>query len=318
MMKNTQEKLFTKPIHVLAFSLICTILWGSAFPCIKIGYKLFALEGNDISGKLVFAGIRFFAAGLITLAIYMIGSKKFVLPDRSNRKGIFLVSITQTVLEYLCFYIGMSNTTGVKGSVLSASSSFFVVILAHIFYKNDKISLRKLIGCMIGFCGIIAINLNGASSTDLSFHFLGDGMMILSALSFSVGSLIGKNVCQKSDPMMVTGYQLTLGGILLILIGFVTGGRLNHVTGSGILLLSYMALLSAIAFTIWTILSKYNKITKVAIYSFLTPVFGSLLSALFLGEKLFTLSNGVALVLVCVGIYTVNAVKKTNTEKVRN
>jgi drug/metabolite transporter (DMT)-like permease len=309
MKKSTQEKLFTKPLNVLLFSLICTMLWGSAFPCIKIGYKLFALDASDISGKLVFAGIRFLIAGLIILVVLMIQGRKIVCPDRTNIKGILLVSITQTVLEYIFFYISMSHTTGVKGSIINASSSFFVVVLAHLFYKNDKITLRKMIGCTVGFLGIIIINIGASKSIDFSFHFMGEGMMILSAFSFAVGSLIGKNVTQKADPRMVTGYQLAIGGATLLILGICTGGRLNSISLNGILLLIYMACLSAVAFTVWTILSKYNKMSKVAIYNFLTPVFGALLSALFLGEELFTISNILALTLVCGGIYIVNRVK---------
>ena len=313
MKKLNQEKIFTKPVNVLLLSVLCTILWGSAYPCIKIGYELFDLSTNDIPSKLVFAGIRFFAAGLITLAICTFQHKKFVLPDRTNIKGIVVIGLVQTFLEYLFFYISLSHTTGVKGSILNSSTSFFVVILAHIFYKNDKITPQKLVGCIVGFGGIIMININGISTQSLGFNFLGDGMMLLAALSFAFGSLLSKNLSQKSDPIMVTGYQLGIGGILLILVGLATGGTLTRVTLPGMLLLSYMSLLSAAAFSVWTILSKFNKISKIAVYNFLTPVFGALLSALFLGENLFTLNNMAALVLVCIGIYIVNIAKKANT-----
>jgi drug/metabolite transporter (DMT)-like permease len=313
MKKFSQEKIFTKPVNVLLLSVLCTILWGSAYPCIKIGYELFDLSTNDIPSKLVFAGIRFFAAGLITLAICTFQQKKFVLPDRTNIKGIVVIGLVQTFLEYLFFYISLSHTTGVKGSILNSSTSFFVVILAHIFYKNDKITPQKLVGCIVGFGGIIMININGISTQSLGFNFLGDGMMLLAALSFAFGSLLSKNISQKSNPIMVTGYQLGIGGILLILVGLATGGSLTRVTIPGMLLLSYMSLLSAAAFTVWTILSKFNKISKIAVYNFLTPVFGALLSALFLGENLFTLNNISALILVCIGIYIVNIAKKANT-----
>lgn len=310
MKKQQLENFFTKPLNVLLLSILCTVLWGSAYPSIKTGYQLFGLTTEDIPGKLVFAGIRFFVAGLITLAICMLQHKRFVYPERSALKGILMISLTQTVLEYVFFYISMSNITGVKGSILNSSSSFFVVLLAHFFYKNDKITIPKLLGCIIGFGGILMINLNGCNSFDFSFHFMGDGMMLLSGLAFAIGSLLSKNVSQKSDPMMVTGYQLGFGGLVLVLMGVVTGGSLKSVTLPGVLLLTYMALLSATAFTVWTVLSKYNKISKIAVYNFLTPVFGALLSGLFLGENLFTLKNVLALLLVSIGIFIVNVIKK--------
>ena len=304
------ETFFTRPSNVLLLSILCTLLWGSAFPSIKIGYQLFGLATDDIASKLLFAGIRFFAAGLITLTISRLQSGRVLYPKASNLKDILLVSLFLTVLEYVFFYISLSHITGVKGSIINASASFFVVILAHFFYKNDKFTISKITGCIIGFAGIVLINFNGMSTSDLSFNLLGDGFMIFSALSFAIGSLISKNVCQKADATMVTGYQLGIGGIILIFFGLINGGSLKSITLPGIFLLTYMAFLSAIAFTIWTILSKYNKIGKIAIYNFLTPVFGTLLSAIFLGDNLFNWYHLFALILVCVGIYIVNTVKK--------
>lgn len=315
MKKSSIETIFTHPIYVLLLSILCTLLWGSAYPCIKAGYELFALPAGDIPGKLVFAGIRFFAAGILTLLISLLQNKRLVIPDASTRHGILLVSLSQTVLQYIFFNISMSNTTGVKGSILNSSSSFFVVILAHLLYKNDKITLNKLAGCLVGFAGIIMINQQGLSSSDIHFNFMGDGMMLLAGLAFAAGSLLGKKVCQKADAMIVTGYQLGFGGIILMLLGGVTGGRLTRITPLGVLLLSYMAVLSALAFSIWTTLAKYNKISKIAVYNFLTPVFGALLSALFLGETLFTRNNLMALMLVSAGIGIVNFSRKPGSIK---
>lgn len=303
----TMQNTFTRPVNIILLSILCTILWGSAFPSIKIGYQLFALASDDIPGKLVFAGIRFFFAGVITLLISVIQNKKFPRLPASNIKGILLVSLFQTILEYLFFYISLSHITGVKGSILTASNSFFVVLLAHFIYKNDKLNKSKVLGCSIGFAGIVFINLNSLSSADLGFSLLGDGFMIISALCFAIGSLISKKICQTADATAVTGYQLGLGGFVLMLLGFLTGGKLSQITLPGMLLLVYLSLLSAIAFTIWTVLSKYNKISKIAVYNFLTPVFGALLSALFLGDLLFTWNNLLALILVCSGIYIVNS-----------
>lgn len=310
-MKNLHQKhLYTKPINVFLLSVLCTLLWGSAFPCIKLGYEFFNLSTNDIPSKLLFAGIRFFVAGLIVIFINTLQTKRLTRPNRSNIKGVLIVSIFQTILEYIFFYISMSHTSGVKGSIIDASGFFFVVILAHYFYKNDKLSFIKIVGCILGFLGIVLVNIKGLSASDFSFNLLGDGFMILAALFFAIGSLLSKNVCEKSDAAMVTGYQLGIGGFVLIIIGLVTGGSINRIILPGILLLIYMAFLSAIAFTIWTTLAKYNKISKIAVYNFLTPIFGALLSSLFLGDKLFTWNNLLALGLVCLGIYIINVVKK--------
>ena len=74
------------------------------------------------------------------------------------------------------------------------------------------------------------------------------------------------------------------------------------------LLLVYMGLISAVAYTVWGILLQHNPVSRVTIFNFMTPLFGVLLSAVFLGEwqQAFSPRTLIALVLVCLGIYVVN------------
>ena len=300
------SKFFKKPLNVFIFALICTVLWGSAYPCIKKGYEIFDIAGDDIPGKLLFAGIRFFFAGLITLAIFALMGNKLEKPDKKTALGIFYVGFIQTFVQYIFFYIGLANTTGVKSSILNSSVTFFSIILAHFFVAGDRINIKKALGCIVGFAGIIAINIKGFSPGDMSFSLLGDGAVLFAAFAFSLGALVAKIYSEKFSPVLITGYQLTLGGIILTSVGILTGGRLSFAGISGYILLAYMACLSAVAFTLWTILNKYNPMSRVAIYNFLTPVFGTVLSCIFLGENLWELQNLIALVLVCAGIMIVN------------
>ena len=89
------------------------------------------------------------------------------------------------------------------------------------------------------------------------------------------------------------------------------GGHITKVTPSGIGLLVYLALVSAVAYSLWGILLKYNPVSRVTVFGFMNPVFGVLLSALLLGEK--DQASGIlgllSLLLVSVGIYVVNSGK---------
>ena len=112
--------------------------------------------------------------------------------------------------------------------------------------------------------------------------------------------------------MIVTGYQLLIGGAILIILGLIGGGRLHFSSINATLLFLYLASLSSIAFSLWTTLFKYNPVGKISVFNFLTPIFGTILSAVILSEDVFKLKNLVALILVCLGIYIVN---KTNDAK---
>ena len=300
-----KKEFFTNKKIILIFALISCILWGSAYPAIKIGYDMFNIEGSNIPSKMVFAGYRFAFAGLMVLTLAIFLKKSIFKINRKQLLSLVLLGLTQTALQYTFFYIGLSYTTGVKGAILNGTGTFFSIIIAHFLYKNDKININKIIGCTIGFIGVILVNLTGNFLGD-GFNFKGDGLIILSTFISSAATIYGKTLSQKQDPFIITGYQLFIGGVVLTAFGFSFGGDLTGFNLASTSLLIYMGLLSAIAFSLWTLLLKYNKVGKIAVFNFLIPVFGSILSAIFLNENIFNSKTFIALILVCIGIFLVN------------
>ncbi|WP_238881512.1 DMT family transporter [Clostridium sp. YIM B02551] len=302
-MKNKRN--YTDWKFVGCVAAICCILWGSAYPGVKNGYILFNIATNDIASKYVFAGYRFTISGVILLIFSgMFGKKVFKL-SKEHIKGLIILSILQTMLQYIFFYVGVANTTGVKSAILNATGTFFSVILAHYIYKDDKLSKGKVIGCLVGFIGVMIVNFS-SNLIDFSFKFMGEGFIVISAFVSSVAAIYAKKLTKEMDVIIVTGYSLFIGGLMLILLGATFGGRVYHFTLPSSSLLLYLALLSSIAFSLWNLLLKYNKVGKVSIYNFLTPVFGALFSSIFLGENIFEVKNVIALFLVCLGIWSVN------------
>ena len=301
---STSSAMQRGPVIIL-LALFCTILWGTAYPAVKIGYELFAIDAADGFGKLLFAGLRFTLAGFMTLAVSIVLQKKLVVPEKQHWKGIALLGLVQTTCQYIFFYLGLANTSGVKGSILYALATFFVVIFAHLLFPDDRMTMQKIIGCCIGFAGVFLITFEGGGLGG-GFALTGEGFIMLSTLSSALGSIISRSVTQVQDPVVVTGYQLTGGGLVLILIGLCGHGTFGAVTAKGLLLLFYMAFLSAAAFTVWTMLLKHNPASRIAIYNFLIPIFGTTFSVMFLGESIFNLRSLAALALACAGIYIVN------------
>ncbi|MBV7274614.1 DMT family transporter [Clostridium sp. PL3] len=296
---------FTNKKIVIILASFCCILWGSAYPGVKSGYALFKINTDDLFSKLSFAGYRFIIAGLMVLAISMFFSKNIFSLSKKNIKQLVILGVTQTTLQYIFFYIGLSNTTGVKGSIMNSTTTFFSVIIAHFLYANDKITFKKALGCILGFVGVILVNFN-SNILDFSFKITGEGFIIIAALAFSASAIYGKKLSGHIDVMLTTGYQLLIGGIILLLLGIINKGYVTNFTVSSTLILLYLSLLSAIAFTIWTILLKYNKVGEISIFNFIIPVSGAILSSIFLGETILEWKNAVALILVCIGIYIVN------------
>lgn len=302
----TNKNIVTDKKFVALAAIVATLLWGSAYPAVKSGYVLFNIASADIQAKLVFAGYRFILAGIIVLFISKLMGRKIFGISKKNLMQLIILGITQTTLQYIFFYIGIGNTTGVKGSILNSTGTFFSVILAHIIYKDDKLNSRKIFGCILGFVGVIFVNF----STDLlhmSFKLEGEGFVTMAALVFAASAIYGKKICREMDAVLVTGYSLFIGGSILALMGLLQGGRITHFTVQSSSLLVYMGFLSAVAFSLWTLLLKYNKVGQVSVFNFLVPVFGAILSAIFLGEKFLEMKNIFALAFVCIGILIVNS-----------
>ena len=305
---------YTSRKNIVLLAALCCLLWGSAYPAIKVGYELFNIK--DLGSKLVFAGYRFTLAGIFILVFEGV-TKKTVFNFTKKQFGeITLLGMTQTALQYIFFYVGMSYTTGVRGSIINGTGTFVSIILAHFIYENDKLNFNKIVGCVVGFLGVIIVNLNGQSLGGTSFTFKGEGFIMLAAIIFAAAAIYGKKITQSQQPSIVTGFQLSIGGIALTVLGFVCGGSLTGFTIKSTALLIYMALLSSVAFVIWTELLKYNKVGIISVFNFLIPVFGTLLSALVLDENIFDIKILIALILVCYGIFLVYKVKKEKTEEI--
>lgn len=304
--KITNSKIFSNMIFVTVAALFCCALWGSATPFIKIGSALM-IPPKHVPSTMLFAGVRFTFAGIFTVLIYSIARRKFLYPKRENIGCVALVASVQTVLQYIFFYIGLAHTSGVKGTIISGSTAFFTIVISSLIFRQEKLTARKIIACIIGFSGIILINLNGL---ELKMNFLGDCFVLFAAISYAFSSSLMKIYSKKEDPVVISGYRFIMGGIFMILIGLAFGGTINITTIKSVGVMAYLSLLSAIAYSLWGILLKYNPVSRVSIFSFMTPVMGVILSLIMLLEKVSALNLIITIILVSTGIILLNYKKQ--------
>ena len=271
---------------------------------------MFNIPSGAVGSQFLFAGIRFTLAGILTILFGSILSKKILVPKKESLFSVFKLSMVQTVMQYVFFYIGLANTSGVKSSIINAANVFLSILFAVFIFKYEKMTVLKVLGCVVGFLGVVVINLaNGGF--DMSIKLSGEGAILLSAAAYALSAGMIKKYSKDENPVVLSGYQFFLGGIILVVVGIATGGKISGFTLASIALLIYMAMISAVAYTLWGILLKYNPVGKVAVFGFTNPIFGVILSAVFLGEKnqAFGVQGLVALVLVSVGIFMVNKSK---------
>ncbi len=304
--KNLIQDTLTNPIMIFLLALLCNMLWGSAFPAIKIGYQILAIPADSSSTQILFAGCRFTLAGLLTIILGSIGNRKMLIPGKASFKRIAMLSLFQTILQYICFYIGLAHTSGVKASILEGINVFIAIFIAAYLFKQEQITTRKLAGSLLGFLGIILINING-NNLEFSFHLNGELMIILATIAYGVSSSLIKVYGKSDNPIMLSGYQFFFGGLVMIILGIASGGHMDTLSFKGIGVLFYLALVSAVAYTLWALLLKYNTVSKITVFGFTNPIFGALLSALLLKEngQSFGIKEIIALALVCIGIIIV-------------
>ena len=303
-MKNQKVNTLNKTWVICILASICCLLWGSAFPCIKIGYKIFRISSDDSTTQILFAGLRFILAGIITIIFGSISNKKLLVPSKKSIPKIIILSIFQTILQYLFFYIGLAHTSGTKASVINSSGVFLCIFITGAVFRLEKIRINDIVGSLIGFSGVILINMNGLSS---DITLIGDGFIFLCSLSYAFSSVCMKKFSSEFNPVMMSGYQFLFGGIVMTAIGIITGGKIETVTSNGILMLVYLAFVSGTAYSLWAVLLKNNPVSKVAVFGFFNPVFGVILSAILLHEnEQFGIKGLISLVLVCIGIIIVN------------
>ena len=302
------EKTMQKPLVVVALAGLSNLLWSSAAPVIKIGYRLLQIRTDHIPSLILFAGTRFTLAGVLAVLLGSLLGGKLLLPKKSSLSKIGVLALLQTVIQYTFFYIGCAHASGIKVSIVAATNVFVGIIISSLLYRQEKLTGRKLIGCLIGFAGVVLVNLSSAGGLDFQMSIAGEGCILLSTVAYAFSYVTMKSYSKTEDPVMLSGYQFVLGGLIMILIGLVFGGRLGTVNLPGLLLLVYLALVSAVAYSVWSLLMKYNPVSRVSIFGFMNPVFGVLLSALLLGEsgQAFGAQGLIALALVCTGILTVN------------
>ncbi len=298
---------------------LATFLWGSAFPCVKTGYEWLGIANSDTGSQMFFAGIRFFVAGVLVLAV-----SKCVAWHRMRHgsaahsdvesaahgdvgkaasgawKLLLSLALTQTFLQYFFYYIGLAHVSGTKGSIMNSMGTLFTVVFGILYFKN-KPGMCKILGVAVGMAGVLTACFSGIGG---AVSLRGEGALLLSAAFIAVGNIINKKASEKLDPMLVTGCHLGIGGVLLLLVGIIMGGSIHISDWKTALLLAYMVFISAAGFGIWSYLLRHYPVEQVAVFMFLTPVFGTILSGIVLGDSL-GLPVLAALGMVCVGIVMV-------------
>lgn len=294
-------------------ALTAVLAWGFAFPLIKLGFAAFGIGTEDTWSKTLFAGVRFTIAGLVTLGIAAATHRPFRVSNKKDAGLMLALGLVNTALHYFCFYMGLSFSSGSRASMLNAMGTFLLVIMACVCFREEHMDRRKVLGCVLGFGGVLLLNVGG----DVGVSTVkGDVMIVCNAVCSACGGLLTRVVTRRVDALVATGVSLATGGAMLLVIGLLLGGALPVITMQGLLILLLLVMVSSVAFSLYNQLLSFHPVSEIGLYNALTPVFGAMLSCLLLGEA-FLPKYVLAGALIAAGVAIVNRAKGQTAKAAR-
>ena len=177
------------PTRLILGCLVCCALWGSAFPCIKIGYGLFGIPAHDSASQLLFAGLRFTLAGALVIVGMSAAQRRPLIPQARDIKPIFVLSLFQTIGQYFFFYLD-SRAPAPCRVPSSSQRQLPRNSLCRLGISHREAQYAKVLGCVLGFAGVALVNLSGADGT-FGFTLDGEGFILLPLLRALSTCLIG-------------------------------------------------------------------------------------------------------------------------------
>ena len=301
-----KENILKKTWVMVLLASLCQALWGVVFPVIKKSYELFSISG--VGSTLLFASTRFMIAGVILLLLDTFMEKRFPVLDKKGYASVFMLGTIQTGLAYAFQYIAMISASSINCSILNGTGVIFSTIIAHFISKDDKMNGRKALGGVLGFIGVLVCFLWGGKLE--GFSLKGEGLMLLSILTFVTGTNLSRIVTTGIKSVVVSGYNLLVGGAELFILSLFLGGRIGNGGLYGIMCLVFLSLTSCVCLYLWTALSSANSVSKVAVFQCINPITGAIAASLLLGENVFQPKYIVSVLLVVISIIIITKGRK--------
>lgn len=301
-----KNDVLSRPLVCGLLASFCCLLWGSVVPFLNVGYREFVIGAGDTAALILFAGARFFLAGILTLAFACAKQRRFVRPKLGNWNLALKLSLVQTALQYLLFYVGVANTPSVKAAIIQGLIAFVNILIACFVFRSERMNALKWLGGLMGVAGIVLVNFDGSGLTG-SLTLTGEGALLASMVTNGISAGLIKRYAQREDSVTLSGWQFVIGGAIMAMVGYAAGGRLYPQSAVAFAVLLYLAMVSAVAYTIWAVLLACNPVSSVTVYTFLQPIFGVALSLVLVTSDgpVPLIRYGAALLLVCAGIVTV-------------
>jgi drug/metabolite transporter (DMT)-like permease len=260
--------------NTIVWAIITCLLWSTAYPFIKIGLQY--------SPPLHFAGSRFIISGLMILP-FTLRPRQYIKMIRDNMGLTLWVTLLQTLINYILFYIGMNYVPGAIGAIIVGSQPFVTAIVSRIIIRDERFTRAKVLTIILGLAGIVLV-----SAGRQGFHFsgpmelMGIVMIFIANISTATSNVLISKKGKNMNPLVLSSFSLLTGGIIIFSLSFffedVPSGP--HFPVRYWLVLVWLAFMSAFTFSRWYVLLKRPevRVSELNLWKFIIPVFGAVLS----------------------------------------
>lgn len=277
-------------------ALVTMLLWGSLFPMVKLGFAAYNVQSTaDI---LLFAGIRFVACGAVICLFSAVRDRKSYRPVKKALLPILLSGLFAIILHYGFTYIGLEMTDSSKTALLKQIGALLYVCFSFLFIKEDRPTPQKIGGALVGFLGMIALNI---TAEGMSFY-IGDLLILCASFCTVFSNVISKRVFAWVAPVTATGVSQLFGGLVLLIVGLLMGGRVSFSANSSLWIMAYICAASIVSYCMWFGIVKSGELSRLFIIKFAEPVFACIFGAFILRENIWRVQYLVAFLLISGGI----------------
>jgi len=294
---------------LLAFAIIYFV-WGSTFLGIRIGV-------HEVP-PLVFAGMRFFTAGVVLYG--WMRAKGTPSPTRSEWISLSAIALLIFVMDYgLLFWAEQRVPSGIA-AVMLATIPAFMALSEIIFLRTQRLTVRLAVALLVGMGGVGVLISHSVSFGDAPVDTSGAIALGVASVSWSLAAVLSRKLRLPESKVMSSGAQMLSGGFMLILtaalFGEFKGFHLSTVSKGAWLALVYLIVAgSIVGFTAYVWLLHHESPTKVGTYAYVNPVVAVLIGYFLGGEALGARTMvGTLLVLVSVVVITTTPKKAVGVD----
>jgi drug/metabolite transporter (DMT)-like permease len=274
--------------------LFAVFTWGLSFPMLKI-----ALE---VVPPITLGALRYGIAAIL-LILYLAlkrGLDSIIKPLKEDWKFFFVLGLVGITLPNILQNYGMIWTTASLSSIIQSSGPIFTILLAVIFL-HEPLGINKVLGTTLALSGAILLVTEGGVKFTGS-TFLGNFLILMSALSYSISSIMSKKILEKHGPLTIAILSMVIGTAILAIFSIFESPQ-EYILQLSLyhwFIVVILALLpGAIALLIWYVVLRTTEVSRLILFIYLIPVFATIISFFWLGEVITISTVFFAFLIVC-------------------